>query len=193
MLAAISMSFSYTFSQNPERILQKQSNSLKEPTEAALNLFNKGLTLSNNKEYILSNRDYEMAIALDSDYIDAYNNLGLNFYEMNLMDSARYYLMIEYISRISWRQDQVLATCTLVGPCDPEVYYPSIPHVVDGTKHFGRHFQYQGSLAEVDPCPAINSVIIRCKEDRPRIQKLFENRYDRICGPSVRIAFRFAA
>jgi tetratricopeptide (TPR) repeat protein len=94
LLAAISLSSLYTFSQSQERILQKQSNNLKEPPEAALDLFNKGVNYSNDKEYILANRDYEMAIALDSDYVDAYNNLGLNFYEMNLMDSAGYYLRI---------------------------------------------------------------------------------------------------
>jgi tetratricopeptide (TPR) repeat protein len=94
LLTVFSMSSFYTFSQKPERMIEKQSSNLKDPSEAALNLYNKGVNFSHNKEYVPANINYEMALALDSDYIDAYNNLGLNFYEMNLLDSAAYYLQM---------------------------------------------------------------------------------------------------
>jgi tetratricopeptide (TPR) repeat protein len=83
-----------TFSQNPEKILTRQSSNLKDPPEAALILYNKGVNYSNNKDYVPGIKNYEMAIALDSDYIDAYNNVGLDFYELNALDSAGYYLRI---------------------------------------------------------------------------------------------------
>ena len=94
LLAAFFVSSFTAFSQTQERIQQRQSSNLKEPSDAAKDLYNKGVDFSNKKEYTSGNKNYEMAIALDSDYIDAYNNLGLNFYEMNLLDSAGYYLQI---------------------------------------------------------------------------------------------------
>jgi len=86
--------YGFSFSQKPERVLERQSSNLKDPSDAAMNLYNKGVICSNNKQYPQANRNYELAIALDSDYIDAYNNLGLNFYEAGLPDSAIYYLRI---------------------------------------------------------------------------------------------------
>jgi tetratricopeptide (TPR) repeat protein len=94
LLATFFTSSFATFSQSQERILQKQSANLKEPSVAALLLYNKGVDYSDKKEYALGIKNYEMAVALDSDYVDAYNNLGLNFYEMNLLDSASFYLRI---------------------------------------------------------------------------------------------------
>ena len=94
LLEAFFMISLVTYSQSPQRILQSQSSNLKAPPDAAVLLYNTGIDHSDKKEYALGNKYYEMAIALDSDYIDAYNNLGLNFYEMNLLDSATYYLRI---------------------------------------------------------------------------------------------------
>jgi tetratricopeptide (TPR) repeat protein len=93
LLTVFSISSFFAFTQD-QRILNKESTNSNQHSEAALNLFNKGVNYSNNKDYVPANRNYEMAIALDSDYIDAYNNLGLNLYEMNLLDSAGYYLRI---------------------------------------------------------------------------------------------------
>ena len=94
LLPALLLSSFHTFSQNPERTLEKKSSNLKDPSEAALSLYNKGVSYSNSKNYLQGNLNYEMAIALDSDYIDAYNNLGFNFFETNILDSAAYYLQI---------------------------------------------------------------------------------------------------
>ncbi len=61
---------------------------------AALALFNKGVEYSNNKQYGKGIECYEQAIVMDSGYIDAYNNLGFDFLETNVLDSAAYYLHI---------------------------------------------------------------------------------------------------
>jgi tetratricopeptide (TPR) repeat protein len=80
------------FSQTPERMQSKQSSNLKEPSEAGKALYNKAISFYDKKQYTQAISHYEMAIAIDSDYIDAYNNLGLTFYETNALDSASRYL-----------------------------------------------------------------------------------------------------
>ncbi|MES1226100.1 MAG: tetratricopeptide repeat protein [Bacteroidota bacterium] len=79
-------------SQNPEKIQTAGSANIKPPSDKAMDLYNKGHNSFNNKDYKSAIRSYEMAIAIDTDYIDAYNNLGLTFYESGLMDSAAFYL-----------------------------------------------------------------------------------------------------
>lgn len=80
------------FSQAPEKIQNKQSSNIKAPSEKAIALYNIAHDHFDKKEYPLAIRNYEMALSIDSDYIDAYNNLGLTFYETNSLDSASYYL-----------------------------------------------------------------------------------------------------
>jgi len=84
---------SYAFSQKtPENILTKASSNLKEPSDAAKDIYNKGADYFSKKDYPAAIRSYEQAIAMEPDFIDAYNNLGLTFYEAEKYDSAFYYL-----------------------------------------------------------------------------------------------------
>ena len=92
LLGVLALSVTTSFSQAPEKMQTKQSSNIKDPSEKAMALYNKALYHFDKKEYSLAIRNYEMAIAVDSDYIDAYNNLGLTFYETNVPDSASYYL-----------------------------------------------------------------------------------------------------
>jgi len=82
------------FSQNNERILGRSTSNLKAPSEKAVPAYDKGVDHAGKKEYSLAVPNYELAIAIDSDYIDAYNNLGLAFFELGSLDSAAYYLQI---------------------------------------------------------------------------------------------------
>lgn len=94
LTTALSLTALIAFSQNPERILNKNSSNLKEPSNEAIELYNKGVDHFNKHEYPQAIRSYKQAIALDSDYIDAYNNIGLTFFESSQLDSAAYYLQI---------------------------------------------------------------------------------------------------
>ncbi len=80
------------FSQSPERIQTGASSNLKDPSEKAKILYNKGHDYFDKKDYQRAISNYKMALAVDSNYIDAYNNLGLTFYESGELDSASYYL-----------------------------------------------------------------------------------------------------
>ena len=71
---------------------EKISSNIKEPSETAVVLYNKAHDHFEKKEYTQAIHYYEMAITVDSNYIDAYNNLGLTFYETGSVDSAAYYL-----------------------------------------------------------------------------------------------------
>lgn len=92
LIGILALNVTTSFSQPPEKIQNKQSSNIKDPSEKAKALYNKAYEHFDKKEYSLAIRNYEMAIAVDSDYIDAYNNLGLTFYESNVLDSASYYL-----------------------------------------------------------------------------------------------------
>jgi tetratricopeptide (TPR) repeat protein len=92
LLGIVTLNITTGFSQSPERMQEKKSSNIKEPSEKAVILYNKGHDYFGKKEYASAIHNYEMAIAVDSDYIDAYNNLGLIFYETNVLDSASYYL-----------------------------------------------------------------------------------------------------
>ncbi len=92
LLGLLTFNFATCFSQTVEKIQTKQSSNLKDPSEKAMALYNKGVQDFDKKEYPSAIRNYEIAIAIDPDYIDAYNNLGLTFYETNVVDSASYYL-----------------------------------------------------------------------------------------------------
>ncbi len=83
-----------SFSQTPQRVLNKESSNINNPSERATALYNTGVDYFNKKEYPLAIKSYKQAIAVDTNYVDAYNNLGLTFYENGLPDSAEYYLQI---------------------------------------------------------------------------------------------------
>jgi tetratricopeptide (TPR) repeat protein len=80
------------FSQTPERMQTRQPSNLKVTFEAARDSYNKAVDFFDKKQYDQAISQYKMAIAIDSDYIDAYNNLGLIYYETNALDSASRYL-----------------------------------------------------------------------------------------------------
>jgi tetratricopeptide (TPR) repeat protein len=92
--SVLSVASFFAFSQNPERVLDRQSSNLKDPSNASMAFYNKGVELSNSKQYARAIRNYEMAILLDSNYIDAYNNLGFDFFETDALDSAAWYIHI---------------------------------------------------------------------------------------------------
>jgi tetratricopeptide (TPR) repeat protein len=80
------------FSQSAEKIQTKETSNIKPPSAKAIDFYNKGHNFFSNKDYKSAIRNYELAIAVDTDYIDAYNNLGLTCYESGLQDSAAFYL-----------------------------------------------------------------------------------------------------
>jgi len=80
--------------QTPEHILTKASSNIKEPSDAAKLVYNMGVDYFQEKDYPAAVRQFERAIALEPDYIDAYNELGLTFYEAASFDSAYHYLQI---------------------------------------------------------------------------------------------------
>lgn len=59
--------------------------------EKAVLAYNKGVVFFNNKQYTAAITAYRQALAIDSDYTDAYDNLALSFYQINKMDSAEFY------------------------------------------------------------------------------------------------------
>ena len=70
------------------------SLSAKQFSNAAVELFNKGVECSEKKDYLQAERAYERTIVIEPDYIDAYNNLGFVFLMTGKFDSAAHYLEI---------------------------------------------------------------------------------------------------
>lgn len=80
------------FCQSNERMQSAQPANVKPPSDKAMELNNDANEHFSKKEYALAITGYKQAIAVDSDYVDAYNNLGLALYESNSLDSAEHYL-----------------------------------------------------------------------------------------------------
>jgi len=139
--AVLCLSILTARSQTPERMLINGTSNLKEPSPAAVEMFNKGSGHLNKKEYPQAIRYFERAVALDSSYIDAYNNLGLIFYETDVYDSATHYLLLslqrapnntaalQNMALVQEKQGQLLIALSYykkiidVAPNDPEGYY----------------------------------------------------------------------
>ncbi|HVU58191.1 MAG TPA: tetratricopeptide repeat protein [Puia sp.] len=63
-------------------------------SESAVRAYNQGTTFYTRSEYTKAIPYLEQAIALDTNYTDAYDNLGTTFYAMGSYDSAAHYLEI---------------------------------------------------------------------------------------------------
>ena len=98
LLLVISADALSGWSQQGER-MQTATGLSDQPNARASDLFRKGQEYTNNKQYEKGIACYEQAIALDSAYIDAYNNVGLGFFETNALDSSAYYLHISLRKR----------------------------------------------------------------------------------------------
>ena len=74
------------------------SNELYTPTESetARNYYNSGHDYFVQENFKKAVEYYKMAILEDPNYIDAYDNLGLSFRNLNLLDSAQKYYLISH-------------------------------------------------------------------------------------------------
>lgn len=83
---------------NRDRMIKSPLNQEKKITgynstdsEIALNYYNKAYDYSKNGDFNKVIENYKLAIAEDSLFIEAYDNIGLAFRQMNELDSAVYY------------------------------------------------------------------------------------------------------
>src|SRR4029077_2900131 len=60
----------------------------------AATLFNQATQLLDGKQYTQAIKLYEQALTIDSNYVNALDNLGLAFYELEKLDSAEYFFGI---------------------------------------------------------------------------------------------------
>lgn len=74
------------------------SNELYTPTksETARNYYNNGYDYFVQGNFKKAVEFYKLAILEDPNYIDAYDNLGLSFRNLNLLDSAQKYYLISH-------------------------------------------------------------------------------------------------
>ena len=80
------------FCQSPKIIQNAMYTSSK--SVDAKEYFNKGIKYFDVRNYTKAIESYEHAIAIDNNFIDAYDNLGLTFRQINNLDSAEYYNLV---------------------------------------------------------------------------------------------------
>ena len=141
------------FAQAPERIQTAQSANLKAPSEKAMEFYNNGFDDFENKDYTAAIRNYKSAIAIDSDYVDAYNNLGLTFYEEEQLDSASFFLqksLQKYPTGITALQNLALVEEKKINLSKALEYYQRIakldPANPEGFYNAGRILATMGKL-----------------------------------------------
>lgn len=127
------------FTQN-NRVLE---NELYKPTESekARIFYNEAHDFFEQKKFQKAVELYKLAIKEDENYIDAYDNLGLTYRQMNLLDSAEHYYLLSHkkypmgtvaISNLAVVQEykgntegaiSYYTKCTEIEPENPEGYY----------------------------------------------------------------------
>ena len=88
---------------------------------------------------------------------------------------------LRHLALVAGRQQQVLPALALVRPGDADIDDPAVPHVVYGAEHLRRHLDDQRAVAEIEPRPAVDGVVIGGEEDRPRVHQLLEDRHGGVC------------
>ena len=79
------------YSQSPKVLKIEQYTSSKSAEARAY--YNKGSDYFDNGNYAKAIENYRLAITIDNNYIDAYDNLGLTFRKAGDLDSAKYYYL----------------------------------------------------------------------------------------------------
>lgn len=74
-----------------QKVIEGTLTNTHTPPAKAVELYNRGIMFFNKKLFPQAINVYKQAIAADTDYIDAYDNLGLAFYELGRADSAERY------------------------------------------------------------------------------------------------------
>src|ERR1035437_3894466 len=83
------------------------SNELYAPTtsEKAEKFYNTGHDAIESRDFKKAVQYFKLAIAEDPGYVDAYDNLGLSFRQLNMLDSAEHY----YLISIKMYQKEIVA------------------------------------------------------------------------------------
>src|SRR5271169_5640807 len=75
-------------------------------------------------------------------------------------------IALRYVSLVPGRQEQILATLSLVRACVPQVCDIAKPEVVHDAKAVGRTFNDDWALRKVNPGHGVNGVRVRRQEQR---------------------------
>lgn len=76
---------------NAQKVIEGTLTNTHTPPAKAVELYNRGVMFFNKQLYPQAINVYKQAIVADTDYIDAYDNLGLAFYYLGRLDSAEHY------------------------------------------------------------------------------------------------------
>lgn len=102
LTAVIFINSSICFSQGNQKTESSQSSQgriiTSDTTKAKVSdkankYYNEGYNYFEKKDFKKSIASYKLAIREDADFIDAYDNLGLAFRQLNMLDSAEYYYL----------------------------------------------------------------------------------------------------
>jgi tetratricopeptide (TPR) repeat protein len=92
----INLCFTILFSQAQivKRIGQAETQGSGTGSAHANNLYNQATELLSARHYAEAIKLYKQTLAVDSNYTEAIDNLGLAYYELNNLDSAEYYFNV---------------------------------------------------------------------------------------------------
>src|SRR5208337_981211 len=84
-------------------------------------------------------------------------------------------IALGYVSLVPGRQEQILATLSLVRARIAQVGDIAEPEVVHDAKAVRRAFEHDGTLRQIDPRHGVDGVRIRRQEQRLRVHQRIEN------------------
>jgi tetratricopeptide (TPR) repeat protein len=93
-LLVVCVSGIFSQAQTATRITNAEIPGGKTNSVRAATLFNQATQLLDAKQYTQAIKLYEQALTADSNYVNALDNLGLAFYELEKLDSAEYFFGI---------------------------------------------------------------------------------------------------